>query len=95
MILLSLAGFLSGFTGMINNVNQLSLRQALAPDNLQGRTNANMRFLVWGVRPIGALLGGALGEIFGVRVTLIIGATGMLLSVLCLVFSPVRHLHQL
>ncbi|SRR5579883_443432 len=95
VLLLSLAGFLSGLMGMINNVNQLSLRQAIAPDHLQGRVNATTRFLVWGIRPVGFLIGGILAEVVGVRATLLVGAVGMLLSVLWLWFSPVRHLRQL
>src|SRR5207247_1522921 len=58
--------------GVTYNINQVSLRQAVTPDRLQGRMNATMRFLVWGTIPIGALLGGALGGQIGCRPTLLI-----------------------
>ena len=53
--------FLQGLQGTIYNITQVSLRQAIVPDRLQGRMNATMRFIVWGTVPLGALLGGALG----------------------------------
>lgn len=76
----------------IYNVNQVSLRQSITPDRLQGRMNASMRFIVWGVFPIGSLVGGALGTVFGVRAGIAVGAVGGLVAVLWLVFSPVRTL---
>lgn len=92
--LLMLASFVMAIGNPIYNVNQLSLRQAITPDRLQGRMNASMRFLVWGTIPIGALLGGALGESIGVRPTLIVGVTGMALAFMWVYFSPVRKLRE-
>jgi MFS family permease len=80
--------------GTIYNVSQVSLRQAITPDHLQGRMNATMRFIVWGTMPIGALLGGALGEAIGLRTTLIVAALGALLAPLWVLLSPVRTLHR-
>ena len=74
------------------NINQVSLRQSITPDRLQGRMNASMRFIVWGTMPIGSLLGGALGTLIGVRGAIAVGAVGGLFTVLWLVFSPVRSL---
>ena len=54
----------------VYNINQVSLRQAITPDRLQGRMNASMRFIVWGTIPIGALMGGALGDAIGLWPTL-------------------------
>ena len=76
----------------IYNINQLSLRQAITPAGVRGRVNATVRFLVWGTMPIGALLGGYLGETLGVQPTLTIGAAGMLLAGLWVLASPLRHL---
>jgi len=92
--LLMLASFLMGFGNPIYNVNQLSLRQAITPDRLLGRMNASMRFIVWGTIPIGALIGGVLGEWIGLRPTLIVGVAGMALAFLWVYFSPVRELHE-
>lgn len=85
----------AGLTFVIWNVNQLSIRQTLTPDNLLGRVNGSYRFLVWGVAPIGSLLGGACGTFFGLRATLLIGAFGCIVAPLWMVFSPVRKLKDL
>ena len=72
-------------------MTQVSLRQAIVPDRLQGRMNATMRFAVWGTLPLGALLGGALGEAIGLRPVLALGVLGVLLGSLCVLLSPLRR----
>jgi len=81
--------FANGVLTVLYNINQVSLRQAITPDHLQGKMNATMRFLVWGVFPIGGLAGGLLGEAFGLRTTILISGVGALLSVVWLLLSPV------
>jgi Na+/melibiose symporter-like transporter len=92
--LLILSGFARGFGNVVYNVNQVSLRQAITPNRLLGRMNASMRFLVWGTIPIGSLIGGALGEAIGLRATILVGVVGGFLSVLWVLFSPVRTLRE-
>jgi MFS family permease len=58
---------LSGFGVMIWNVIAVSLRQALSPDAMLGRVNSCYRLLAWGSMPLGALIGGAIGESLGLR----------------------------
>jgi MFS family permease len=84
--------FIGGATSPIYNINQVSLRQAITPDQVQGRMNASMRFLVWGTIPIGALLGGALGQAFGLWPTIMAMVIGELLAPAWVLFSPVRQL---
>ncbi len=57
--------FIGGFAGVIYNMHQVSLRQAITPERMQGRMNATMRFLVWGTIPIGSIIGGVLGTLIG------------------------------
>ncbi len=95
IVLFVAAVFVGGFGSVVYNVNQVSLRQAITPDQLQGRMNATMRFLVWGTMPLGALLGGALGEGIGLRPTLVVAAVGGQFAVLWVLFSPVRSLREL
>jgi MFS family permease len=90
--LLIAGGLLFGFGGVVYNVNQVSLRQAITPGRMQGRMNATMRFMVWGTMPLGALAGGALGGTIGLRPTLWIAAAGGLLAFVPPLFSPVRRL---
>ena len=81
-----------GFGGVLYNVTAISLIQAITPDRMLGRANASRRFIVWGVIPLGALLGGALGSWIGLRPTIVVGAIGGVLAVVPLVLSPVRSL---
>ena len=48
-----------------------------------------------GIRPIGALVGGALGATLGVRPALGIAGLGALLGVCWVVFSPLRTMRSL
>ncbi|MEV6599763.1 MFS transporter [Actinoplanes sp. NPDC051346] len=68
----------------------ISLRRALAPDRLLVRAAVPMRLLAWSTMPLGALLGGALGEWVGLRETMLIASAGLLLPPLLLALSPVR-----
>jgi MFS family permease len=76
-------------------VTAVSIRQSMIPDRLQGRVNATMRVLSGGALPIGALIGGALGGVIGLPLTLVVAEFGMLLACVWLVFSPVRALRSL
>lgn len=75
-------------------IGQVSLRQAITPDHLQGRMNATMSVVAVGAVPIGALAGGVLGEAIGLRPTLFVAVLGELLAVCWLLFSPVRVLRE-
>jgi len=86
------AWMLFGFGGILYNINQVSLRQAITPHRLQGRMNASMRFMVWGTMPFGSLAGGALGTALGLRVTLVVAGVGGLTAVIWLLGRPVRAL---
>lgn len=56
------------------NVITVSLRQRITPDHLLGRVNAGYRLFAWGTMPIGALLGGVVAEVFGLRAVFILAA---------------------
>lgn len=76
------------------NVAVISLRQVLSPGHLLGRTNATMRFLAWGTMPIGAFLGGILGNWTGLRTTMITAGVGLLLPPALLLLSPLRRIRS-
>jgi MFS family permease len=92
--LLIAALFLGGLASPSYDVNQFSLRQAITPDHLLGRVNASMRVLIRGAVPIGALLGGLIGELFGLRAVMVFGALGGLSSLLWLWRSPIPSLQS-
>jgi MFS family permease len=77
------------------SITQISLRQAITPDHLLGRVNATRRVLVFGVIPIGALVGGAIGEAAGLRTTLWVAAGLNALSLCVAALSPLREARTL
>jgi predicted MFS family arabinose efflux permease len=79
----------------IFNINQVSLRQAITPDRLQGRMNATIRTIVRGTVPLGSFVGGILGAQFGILWTLIVGAVVSIAGVIFLFIEPVRTLRQI
>jgi hypothetical protein len=85
--------FLTGVGLPLCTINMVSLRQAITPADLLGRVNATTRLLAWGAAPVGALLGGALGDTIGLRPTLVIAAGGSALVVAWVVSTiPERRL---
>ncbi|MBA2615788.1 MAG: MFS transporter [Actinobacteria bacterium] len=89
------SGVLGGFGAVAYNITQVSYRQAICPERMQGRMNAAIRFLVWGTMPLGALLGGTLGTWLGLRTALWIAAIGALFTFLPILFSPVPKLREI
>jgi len=83
------------FSAVVYNVAQVSYRQAICPPRLLGRMNAAMRWVVWGTIPLGALLGGALGTLAGVRPTLWIAYAGSWAAGWWVFFSPLRRQRDL
>jgi MFS family permease len=88
-------GVLGGYAAVAYNITQVSFRQAICPERMQGRMNAVIRFLVWGTMPIGALAGGAIGSLIGLRAALWVGAIGALFSFLPIALSPVRSIEKM
>jgi MFS family permease len=84
--------FLNSLGGAVYNINQVSLRQAITPQSMQGRMNATMRFIVWGTIPIGAIVGGFLGGAIGLHSTIWIAAIGAAFTFLPVLLSPVRSI---
>jgi len=92
IFILITAHFLLAFGIQIHGINLMSLRQAITPNNLQGRMNGSFRFVNVCMMMFGALIAGFLGEFIGFRATLFIGAVGMFLPFLRLFLSPIRNL---
>ena len=63
----------SGVTIVAWNVVTVSLRQRIVPDHLLGRVNATYRLLAWGTMPLGAVFGGLVAEMFGIRAVFLVG----------------------
>jgi MFS family permease len=92
--LLILAQLFFGIGLTMFQIGQVSLRQSLTPNQLQGRMNATLSMLSWGIAPLGALLGGMLGLVVGLSPTLFVAALGEMAAGLWLVFSPLGIVPQ-
>jgi MFS family permease len=92
--MLTVARIVATLGGPVTAINQISLRQAITPDRLLGRVNGTMRVVTLGLAPVGALAGGFLGDLIGLRPTLIVGAVGLQIGFAILYLSPVRALKE-
>ncbi len=84
--LIALSMFATNFCILVYNIAQVTYRQRVCPTELLGRMNASVRFIVWGVGPIGALLGGWIGSQINSWTTLWIAAVLGLLT--CIPILP-------
>lgn len=92
---LFVAEFGAGLGVMILDINAGAIILARTPDRIRARATGAFRFVNYGIRPIGALMGGLLGEAIGVRPTLLVVSIAGSLGVLWLVGSPVLGLREL
>ena len=92
---LFLAEFLSGFGVMMLDIAGGSMSAALVPDRLRARVSGAYMVVNYGVRPVGALVGGALGTAIGLRSALWISSAAAIAGVAFLVPSPIPQLHEL
>ncbi|MBD0338267.1 MAG: MFS transporter [Thermoleophilia bacterium] len=86
------SGLIVSFGVVLYNITQLSLRQAITPERLQGRMNSVIRFIVWGVMPVGQLTGGAIATQFDLRTAIWVGAIGTAIAWVPVLVGPVRSL---
>jgi hypothetical protein len=78
---------------MLVVVNTISYRQEVTPEALMGRVNTAARMLSWGVGwTAGAVLGGALGHVIGIRPALVVMTSIGFVAVAVAWTSPLRVL---
>ena len=94
LLVLAMLQALGDFWLVLYNINQVSLRQAITPDRLQGRMNATIRTIVWGTIPVGSFIGGVLGTQIGVVMTIVIGGVVATLGAAWILFGPVISLKE-
>jgi MFS family permease len=93
-VVLATSFAIGGFGVAISNVLIVTVRQAITPDEMLGRLNASYRTLVYGAIPIGSLVGGLLGEVIGLRWTLVVGALGILVAPAWVLASAVPRMRR-
>jgi MFS family permease len=82
--------FVGSFVNPVYNINQVSLRQAITPDRVQGRMNATVRTIIWGTNPIGAFIGGIIGSTWGIVPALSVGIAVSLCACFWILLGPIR-----
>ncbi|MFT7837037.1 MFS transporter [Saccharothrix sp. BKS2] len=95
VVLIIVMHFVDAVMVIVYNVNQRSYRSAVTPDALQGRMNASIRMIVMGVCPLGALLGGVVGNALSATTALIIGSVGILSSGVYIAFTRIRSVKEI
>ncbi|MEU1844666.1 MFS transporter [Micromonospora sediminicola] len=95
LALLLTAEFVSALGVMILDITAGSVQIAATPETMLAVVSGFRRTVNYGIRPVGALIGGALGATIGVRPALWIASLGALLGVLWVVFSPLRTMRDL
>lgn len=84
-------GTVAGELGQIvYAISSVSLRQQVCPDRLLGRVNATVTTLIMALFPVGALLGGALGEVLGPRGALLV-AGAVAVAAPAVLYPALRH----
>ena len=94
VLIIGVALFVGYLGNPIYNINQVSLRQIITPNRLQGRMNSTMRTIVWGTIPAGSLLGGVFSTSLGIIPTLVIGGLISGGSFLWIVLGPIFRLSK-
>ena len=79
-LLLGVAELLSGAGLMVLDISFGSLSLALVPDALRGRAAGAFSLVNYGIRPLGALMGGILPTVLGVQGTLWVATAGACLG---------------
>ncbi len=78
----------SGFGVMLFDVNLNAVQAVVTPDAARGRVVGAFTSINYGIRPVGAVVGGLLADLIGVRPTLLIGGLGGALAVVWLLGTP-------
>ena len=92
---LGAAEFVGAFAVMCFDIPLNALQAAVIHDQMRSRVSGAFSSINYGVRPLGAVVGGLLGTWIGVRETLLISSAGGLLAVLWLIGSPIIRVRAL
>lgn len=93
--LAGLSMFLFGVGPILWTISSTTLRQTVTPQAMLGRVSAIFLAVNMGARPLGAALGGAVGEAGGAAACLVLALLGFGVQALLIFSSPVRGLQRL
>jgi MFS family permease len=81
--------FVSGFGVMCFDVNLNAFQTVVTPDAMRSRVSGAYSTVNYGVRPLGAMVGGVLGSTIGIGPAMVLAGVGGALSFLWLLPSPI------
>lgn len=90
----ALALFLYNLGESSFGVNMQTVRQAVTPLHLMGRMDTAMRFCFKGMASLGAIVGGMAASRFGLRTTLLLGVTGLVVAFTVFATSRLYHFSE-
>jgi MFS family permease len=88
LLMLFAAEFTSGFGVMVLDISIGAIFAMVIPDTMRSRVSGAFQAINYGTRPAGALLGGVLGGMLGLRPALWIAVAGGVVGALLLLPSP-------
>lgn len=94
MVYVALSDFFFGLLVVTSSISSAGLRAQVTPLDMMGRVSSASRFVTLGVMPVGALLGGLLGEALPHAQAILFAPVGMALAAVLFLASPLRrHRH--
>ena len=88
LLMLAASEFVIGFGVMVLDISIGAIFAAVIPDEMRSRVSGAFQAVNYGIRPVGALIGGVLGTYLGLRTTLWISAAGEVAGALLLLPTP-------
>lgn len=76
-------------------IHEVSMRQSVAPERMQGRLFANFHVLEFGFALVGTAVAGVLGGLIGFRETLFVAVGLMFVAALVIAISPIARIGRL
>ena len=87
--------FLFGVGPILWTISSTTLRQTVTPQAMLGRVSAIFLTVNMGARPLGAALGGLIGQVWGAPACLVLACAGFCVQAALILASPVRTLQRL
>ena len=95
VLALGAAEFVSSWAVMVFDINNSSLRAVVTDDDMRARVAGAYSTVNYGIRPIGALLGGAAATAVGAGPTIAVAGLLGALATIWITTSPIAALHTM
>lgn len=87
--------FVNGMGATLSGIIGTSVRQAVTPQHMIGRMTAAFQFVGFGVVALGALCGGLVGQLLGLRTGVLLGAIGIQGTIVWMGLSALPRIREL